>query len=138
MSNLPKVTTWATLDDSQRNALLDRPALEDSDEIRATVRKIINVVRDEGDTAVRRLTRDLDGVDVDHGVVRDRDVQRDDDELDQDAGVEDPRRQQVERDREHKSTVELNDKCNFFDNSLKANNGGFVCVSDRQNNSSLT
>jgi histidinol dehydrogenase len=56
---------WSTLDDAQRRRLLARPAVAASREQAARVAAIIAEVRRDGDTALRRLTRDIDGVTLD-------------------------------------------------------------------------
>jgi histidinol dehydrogenase len=51
---------WSEADDSARRQLLARPALADGGTLRIAVGDIIERVRNDGDTALRQLTRDLD------------------------------------------------------------------------------
>ncbi|HZD52976.1 MAG TPA: histidinol dehydrogenase, partial [Woeseiaceae bacterium] len=59
------VTHWNCLTIAQQAALLARPALRESDDLRAGVRRIIERVRTEGDAAIRDLTERFDGVRLD-------------------------------------------------------------------------
>ena len=52
---------WATLDQAARRRALQRPAQDSQGDIIADARDIIAMVRAEGDTALRRLTRRFDG-----------------------------------------------------------------------------
>ena len=52
---------WTTLDAVARHRALQRPAQESQPDIIAEARDIIGMVRTEGDTALRRLTRRFDG-----------------------------------------------------------------------------
>ena len=54
------VSHWESLDESQRSALLTRPAVELDGTVRADVADIISKVRQHGDAAVRELTRQFD------------------------------------------------------------------------------
>ena len=47
---------WSALDERQRDAMLQRPAVADDASIRAGTAAIIDDVRRNGDTALRRLT----------------------------------------------------------------------------------
>jgi len=58
------ILDWATLDDRGRQAALRRPALQRSDELTATVARIIAQVRADGDAALRALTRRFDGCEL--------------------------------------------------------------------------
>jgi len=58
------ILDWATLDDLGRQAALRRPALQRSDELTATVARIIAQVRADGDAALRALTRRFDGCEL--------------------------------------------------------------------------
>jgi histidinol dehydrogenase len=61
MNILPfKIHRWSGLSPEEREALLARPVLEDSDK-ESAVQAIIDRVRKEGDTAVRELTAKFDG-----------------------------------------------------------------------------
>ena len=55
---------WQTLDNSQRENLLQRPLLEDNEKLEGDVEKIIRVVKESGDDALRVLTARFDGVDL--------------------------------------------------------------------------
>ena len=59
---LPAVINWSDASPELRNSSLQRPAASRSPEFRRQVRSIIASVRDGGDDALRRLTRELDGV----------------------------------------------------------------------------
>ena len=58
------ILEWATLDDRARQAALRRPALRPSNELTATVARIIAQVRADGDAALRALTRRFDGCEL--------------------------------------------------------------------------
>lgn len=58
------VNTWAALDEGEKNALLMRPAVSQDAGIRATVASIVARVREDGDLALRELTREYDGATV--------------------------------------------------------------------------
>ena len=60
-----KITTWQQLDETQRQALLRRPAVMDDERIRAGTRAIVDEVRSAGDAALRRLTAEYDGAMLD-------------------------------------------------------------------------
>jgi histidinol dehydrogenase len=60
-----KITAWNQLDETRRQALLLRPAVEDDARIRAGTKAIVDEVRADGDAAVRRLTAAYDGADLD-------------------------------------------------------------------------
>jgi histidinol dehydrogenase len=61
MNILPlKIHRWSGLSPEERQALLTRPVLDDSDK-ESAVQAIIDRVRKEGDTAVRELTAKFDG-----------------------------------------------------------------------------
>jgi histidinol dehydrogenase len=57
-----KVLEWAMLDETARENVLARPAVAASREQAARVAEIIAAVRSEGDTALFRLTSQLDGI----------------------------------------------------------------------------
>ena len=59
------IVEWARLDSCARAALLARPALARSDELAATVARIVAQVRADGDAALRALTRRFDGCELD-------------------------------------------------------------------------
>jgi len=69
VSELAPITDWSGLSDSARESLLARPALAGSGDIGDKVRDIVRAVREQGDTAIRRLTRKLDGVELDDFLV---------------------------------------------------------------------
>jgi len=58
------ILDWAALDDRAREAALRRPALQRSEELTATVARIIAQVRADGDAALRALTRRFDGCEL--------------------------------------------------------------------------
>ena len=58
------ILDWAALDDPAREAALRRPALQRSEELTATVARIIAQVRADGDSALRALTRRFDGCEL--------------------------------------------------------------------------
>jgi histidinol dehydrogenase len=58
---LPEILHWSSLAPAERRAALRRPAQEDRAQTLATVRKIVQRVRDEGDAALRELTLRFDG-----------------------------------------------------------------------------
>jgi histidinol dehydrogenase len=59
------VLQWSTLDAVARGAALRRPALAHSEELRATVARIIAQVRADGDGALQALTRRFDNCQLD-------------------------------------------------------------------------
>jgi len=59
-----KLTTWSELDDAERSALLQRPAIIDDVAIRERAAEIIAQVRHRGDAALRELTATYDRADV--------------------------------------------------------------------------
>ena len=56
--------SWPALDERQRDALLQRPAVADDVSIRAGTAAIIDEVRRTGDAALRRLTAEYDRADI--------------------------------------------------------------------------
>ncbi len=56
---------WSEMDDSRRQALLQRPAVTDDEKIRATTEDLVARVRAGGDAAVRELTQQFDGASID-------------------------------------------------------------------------
>lgn len=59
------VAAWNDLDADARRQLLQRPAMADATEIRASVNDILGAVRASGDAKIRELTLSLDQADVD-------------------------------------------------------------------------
>jgi len=59
-----KPTTWSELDEAERSALLQRPAITDDAAIREGAAEIIAQVRRRGDTALRELTATYDRADL--------------------------------------------------------------------------
>ena len=55
---------WSALDEPQRDRMLQRPAVADDMSIRAGTAAIIDDVRRNGDTALRRLTAEYDRADI--------------------------------------------------------------------------
>ncbi len=66
--------SWQTLDASQRENLLQRPRMADSEELQGSVEKILGVVKDSGDDALRVLTARFDGVELDNFKVSDEEI----------------------------------------------------------------
>lgn len=60
-----QIVNWSDLDESGRERVLARPALANACEQQDAVEAIIGAVREEGDAALRALTRRFDGVDLD-------------------------------------------------------------------------
>jgi histidinol dehydrogenase len=60
-----RITHWTNAPPAERAALLQRPALHSSQELRHSVQEIIQAVREHGDHAVRELTGRLDNVRLD-------------------------------------------------------------------------
>ncbi len=58
------INRWSELDSVARDALLERPAVADDDNIRTTTTEIIAKVRAGRDAALRELTRKFDGADI--------------------------------------------------------------------------
>jgi len=58
----PEITTWSSLDEAARDALLLRPAIGSDEAIRERVADIIADVKNNGDAAIARLTASLDKV----------------------------------------------------------------------------
>ncbi len=56
-----RISNWSELDAAARSALLQRPALRPDAEIGTEVARIVALVRDGGDTAIRELTEQFDG-----------------------------------------------------------------------------
>jgi histidinol dehydrogenase len=56
---------WNALTETERQALLRRPALAGDDAVKARVAEIVAEVRRDGDAALRRLTREIDGIEID-------------------------------------------------------------------------
>jgi len=59
-----KVIDWQSLDEAGQRAALARPAATGSATVTAQARAIIAAVRSEGDSAVRRLSREFDGAEL--------------------------------------------------------------------------
>lgn len=60
-----KTVIWNTLNISQQQALLSRPAITQGDEIRLAVTEVIRQVKAQGDEALRRFTEQFDRVKLD-------------------------------------------------------------------------
>jgi len=61
--NVP-VLVWSRLSQAERREALQRPTQRGGDELLGRVRKIIDAVRQGGDAALKRYTRDFDGADL--------------------------------------------------------------------------
>lgn len=59
---IPGVVDWSALDADARAATLRRATRARSADVAAGVARILDAVRDDGDAALRRFTRELDGV----------------------------------------------------------------------------
>jgi len=59
------IHNWSKLDNDSRVALLRRPAVAADERVRKDTVEIIARVREDGDAAVRELTRDFDGATID-------------------------------------------------------------------------
>ena len=59
------ILDWDALDTAARAEVLRRPALDQSDELAASVRRIIDQVRADGDATLRALSRRFDGCELD-------------------------------------------------------------------------
>jgi histidinol dehydrogenase len=59
------VAAWNDLDADARRQLLQRPAMADATEVRASVNDILGAVRASGDAKIRELTLSLDQADID-------------------------------------------------------------------------
>jgi histidinol dehydrogenase len=57
-----RILDWSSLSDAQRNAALQRPALQDAERVGAAARDIVERVRRDGDAALFALTQQFDGV----------------------------------------------------------------------------
>lgn len=57
------ILQWSSLDEAGKSETLRRPLI-DSGEVQQTVRKIINSVRRDGDSALRKFSKQLDGADI--------------------------------------------------------------------------
>jgi histidinol dehydrogenase len=68
--------TWSRLDEKQRVALLQRPAVVDDVGIRTGTAAIIEEVRRDGDAALRRLTLEYDRAEIDELRVSDEELER--------------------------------------------------------------
>jgi histidinol dehydrogenase len=69
------VAAWNDLDADARRQLLQRPAMADATEVRASVNDILGAVRASGDAKIRELTLSLDQADVDDLRVRPAEVE---------------------------------------------------------------
>ena len=68
--------TWSRLDEKQRAALLQRPAVVDDVGIRTGTAAIIEEVRRDGDAALRRLTLEYDRAEIDELRVSDEELKQ--------------------------------------------------------------
>jgi histidinol dehydrogenase len=59
-----KILRWSELDQAARACALRRPTQAVNDDVQATVQRIIEQVRADGDAALRALTRRYDGVEI--------------------------------------------------------------------------
>ncbi len=61
ISSLCRILKWPKLSNEERVSVLERPAVGQSKDIEQRVAAIVDDVRQRGDSALRRYTRDLDG-----------------------------------------------------------------------------
>ena len=59
-----EIYNWAELDEVRRDRILERPAVRSDAEIREGAQRIIDAVRERGDSALRELAREYDGADL--------------------------------------------------------------------------
>lgn len=59
------IYNWATMSEAERAAVLQRPASSQDMEIARSAADIVNAVRSDGDSAIRKKTSQLDGVELD-------------------------------------------------------------------------
>lgn len=72
---------WGELSPERQRQLLSRPAVEDDDRIREGARRIIERVRQDGDDALRTLTRELDRAELNTLQVTDQEFEAAESEL---------------------------------------------------------
>jgi len=77
-----KTQKWAELDATGRAALLCRPVASQADEINLGAAEIIDAVRCDGDTAIRRLTEKYDGALLDDVRAGESEIEAAEDSLD--------------------------------------------------------
>ena len=65
---------WQTLDAAQKKNLLERPLMAENDKLQGSVEKILRVVQESGDDALRVLTARFDGVELDVFKVSDQEI----------------------------------------------------------------
>ncbi len=65
---------WQTLDASQKKNLLERPLMADNDKLQGSVEKILRVVKESGNDALRVLTARFDGVELDDFKVSEQEI----------------------------------------------------------------
>ncbi|TRY32637.1 histidinol dehydrogenase [Aliiglaciecola sp. M165] len=56
------VKNWSTLNDGQKKSLLSRPAQADNQGLTASVKNILETIKQRGDEGIRELTKQFDGV----------------------------------------------------------------------------
>ena len=59
-----RIVNWASMSDAEQDTCLARPAVDGDARLRTAVSIIVDSVRQDGDDAVRDLTRKLDGVEL--------------------------------------------------------------------------
>ena len=59
-----RIVDWPSLSSRERVACLQRPALQSDERLRRSVRGIVDDVRNNGDAALRKLTRELDDAEI--------------------------------------------------------------------------
>lgn len=79
------LNTWSELDEADRRATLQRPAVAADAGIRADVQRIIDSVREGGDAAVRALTLKFDGAELDAFRVSEEEIAAAESQLDGEA-----------------------------------------------------
>lgn len=83
----PELTVhdWSALDVARRRQLLRRPSLREHDRLQDEVRRILRRVREEGDVALRELTREFDGAEIEALRVDDNEFEQAERDLSEDA-----------------------------------------------------
>ncbi len=69
-----RILDWSRLTPGQREGELERPSRREQENTLADARRIVDAVRSEGDTVLRRLTLELDGADLERFEVGEREL----------------------------------------------------------------
>ena len=65
---------WSALNSEQQNTLLARPAQQDNERLKTSVQRIIECVKNEGDSALKQFNREFDGNFSDSLVVTQKEI----------------------------------------------------------------